>query len=89
MTEDVPRINHTGAIAKHAVAKVQPLRKDEMQPSYSQDMGLEGVTHGFYGSMMQCLGSCVGFIGAIPCCPCPNPFKEVRQGTSLAFVVRL
>lgn len=52
-----------------------------MQPSYAQDLGLEGVTHGFYGSMVQTLGSCVGFIGAIPCCPCPNPFKEVRQGS--------
>ena len=51
-----------------------------MQPSYAQDMGVEGVTHGFYGSMMQCLGSCVGFCGAVPCCPLPNPFKEVRQG---------
>ena len=51
-----------------------------MQPSYAQDLGVEGVTHGFYGSMMQSLGSCVGFCGAIPCCPFPNPFKEVRQG---------
>jgi hypothetical protein len=62
------------------VIKVQPLKKDEMQPSYAQDMGIETVTHGFYGSMMQSLGSCIGFCGAIPCCPCPNPFKEVRQG---------
>ena len=86
MTEEIPR-NHTGVTAKH-VAKVQPLRKDEMQPSYSQDLGLDGVTHGFYGSMMQTLGSCVGFFGAVPCCPCPNPFKEVRQGTSPTLVAR-
>jgi hypothetical protein len=62
------------------VIKVQPLKKDEMQPSYAQDMGIETVTHGFYGSMMQSLGSCIGFCGAVPCCPLPNPFKEVRQG---------
>jgi erythrocyte band 7 integral membrane protein len=65
--------------SKHVI-KVQPLKKDEMQPSYAQDMGIDNVTHGFYGSMMQTLGSCVGFCGAVPCCPLPNPFKEVRQG---------
>lgn len=79
MTEDVPR-NHVAPTK--AVLKVQPLKKDEMQPSYAQDLGLGDVNHGFYGSMMQALGSCVGFLGAIPCCPCPNPFKEVRQGTN-------
>jgi len=31
--------------------------------------------------MMHCLGSCVGFLGSIPCCPCPNPFKSVQQGS--------
>ena len=28
------------------------------------------VTHGIYGSMLQVFGSCIGFLGAIPCCPC-------------------
>ncbi|KAF8272489.1 hypothetical protein EI94DRAFT_1769758 [Lactarius quietus] len=79
VTEEVIR-NHSG-VAPKQIIKVQPLKKDEMQPSYAQDMGIEGVTHGFYGSMMQSLGSCVGFLGAVPCCPCPNPFKEVRQGS--------
>ena len=81
MTEEAPR-TYSGVNSRQVV-KVQPLKKDEMQPSYSQDLGLEAVTHGFYGSMMQTLGACVGFCGAIPCCPVPNPFKEVRQGTSL------
>lgn len=54
-----------------------------MQPSYAQDLGVGTVTHGFYGSMMQSLGSCIGFCGAVPCCPLPNPFKEVRQGRLL------
>lgn len=31
--------------------------------------------------MMNALGSCIGTIGMIPCCPCPNPFKEVAQGS--------
>jgi len=31
--------------------------------------------------MMHALGSCVGFCGAIPCCPLPNPFRNVQQGS--------
>jgi hypothetical protein len=86
VTEELraPRDPQTGFTAKHVI-KVQPLKKDEMQPSYAQDMGVEGVTHGFYGSMMQSLGSCIGFCGAIPCCPLPNPFKQVRQGQFFLF----
>ncbi|KAF8484824.1 hypothetical protein DFH94DRAFT_791869 [Russula ochroleuca] len=81
VTEELARDQHpTGYSARHVI-KVQPLKKDEMQPSYAQDMGIGGVTHGFYGSMKQTLGSCIGFCGAIPCCPLPNPFKEVRQGS--------
>jgi len=52
-----------------------------MQPSYAQDLGSQEVTHGFYGSMMHCLGNVIGFVGAVPCCPCPNPFKNVQQGS--------
>ncbi|KAI0080628.1 hypothetical protein K474DRAFT_1657426 [Panus rudis PR-1116 ss-1] len=63
------------------VIKVQPLKRSEMQPSYAQDLGTGEVTHGIYGSMLQALGSCVGFFGAIPCCPCPNPFRNVQQGS--------
>jgi len=37
--------------------------------------------HGFYGSMMNTLGTCVGTCGMIPCCPFPNPFKNVNQGS--------
>ncbi|CDS07129.1 hypothetical protein LRAMOSA09652 [Lichtheimia ramosa] len=39
------------------------------------------VDHGWYGTMMNCLGSIAGGLGSIPCCICcPNPFKEVDQG---------
>ncbi|OBZ70264.1 hypothetical protein A0H81_09754 [Grifola frondosa] len=34
-----------------------------------------------YGSMLQVFGSCIGFCGAIPCCPLPNPFRNVNQGS--------
>ena len=63
------------------VIHVEPLKRAEMQPSYAQDLGTGEVTHGIYGSMMQCLGGCIGFFGAIPCCPLPNPFRSVEQGS--------
>jgi regulator of protease activity HflC (stomatin/prohibitin superfamily) len=67
-------------LSKHVI-HVEPLKRSEMQPSYAQDLGSGEVTHGFYGSMMHCLGNCVGFFGAIPCCPLPNPFRNVQQGS--------
>jgi hypothetical protein len=26
------------------------------------------------------IGECIGGLGVIPCCPCPNPFRPVQQG---------
>jgi len=80
VTDDTPRPKRAEAPLP-GVMTVQPLRKNEMQPSYAQDMGVGGIEHGFYGSMMNGLGSIVGTIGMIPCCPCPNPFKDVQQGS--------
>ncbi|KAJ7749815.1 stomatin family protein [Mycena maculata] len=68
------------ALGKHMI-KVQPLKKEEMQPSYAQDLGTGEVTHGLYGSLLQGLGSVVGICGMIPCCPFPNPFQQVQQGS--------
>ncbi|EJU06686.1 hypothetical protein DACRYDRAFT_19735 [Dacryopinax primogenitus] len=65
----------------HGLITVQPLKRSEMQQSYAQDLGLSGVTHGVYGSFINTLGACIGICGAIPCCPCPNPFREVQQGS--------
>ncbi|WVR03279.1 hypothetical protein IAU60_000270 [Kwoniella sp. DSM 27419] len=85
VTDDQPRQNRTVAKpsggAPPALIHVQPLKKNDMQPSYAQDLGTGGIQHGFYGSMMNALGACVGNIGMIPCCPFPNPFKEVNQGS--------
>ena len=87
---DYNRASHSGntTAAPHPAKKndgglitVQPLRRSEMQPSYKQDLGLADVNHGFYGSLINGLGACAGSIGQFPCCPCPNPFKEVRQGS--------
>ncbi|KAJ7673804.1 hypothetical protein DFH06DRAFT_750293 [Mycena polygramma] len=65
----------------HHMIKVQPLKKEEMQPSYAQDLGTHEVTHGLYGSLLQGLGTVVGICGMFPCCPFPNPFREVQQGS--------
>ncbi|CAK9783542.1 unnamed protein product [Cutaneotrichosporon oleaginosum] len=39
------------------------------------------LQHGFYGNMLSSLGSCIGMLGQFPCCPLPNPYKEVHQGS--------
>ncbi|KAJ6530865.1 hypothetical protein DFH09DRAFT_1326760 [Mycena vulgaris] len=73
----LPRRNGPG---EHLI-KVQPLKREEMQPSYAQDLGVGEVTHGLYGSLLQGLGTLVGICGMVPCCPFPNPFREVQQGS--------
>jgi hypothetical protein len=40
-----------------------------MQPSYAQDLGVNSIEHGVYGSFINALGGCLGLLGAIPCCP--------------------
>lgn len=62
---------------------VEPPRREDLQPSYAQNLVGESEqgTHGWYGSMINTLGNCVGTFGAIPCCIiCPNPYKPVSQG---------
>lgn len=65
-----------------ALVTVQPLTKETMQPSYAQDLGVDEVGMGFYGSLINCLGAVVGGMGQFPCCICcPNPYKSVEQGS--------
>jgi len=62
---------------------VQPPRREDLQPSYAQTLQGESDSgsHGWYGGMINLLGSCIGNLGAIPCCICcPNPYKPVSQG---------
>lgn len=87
VTDDVPTSRRPVGQDKSHVIVVQPLKRSEMQPSYAQDLGTQEVTHGLYGSLLQGLGSCVGICGAIPCCPFPNPFRNVQQG-SVGLVTR-
>jgi len=66
------------------IVKVQPPRREDLQPSYAQNIHPDtedAATHGWYGGMVNMLGACIGNLGAIPCCiVCPNPYKPVQQG---------
>lgn len=65
------------------VITVQPPRREDLQPSYAQTLVGESDTgsHGWYGSMVNALGTCIGTLGAFPpCICCPNPYKSVSQG---------
>lgn len=58
---------------------VEPIRKEDLQVSYAHEM--EIPDNGWYGSLINGLGSIVGGMGTVPCCfCCPNPFKSVPQG---------
>jgi regulator of protease activity HflC (stomatin/prohibitin superfamily) len=81
-------INGTGPSSQttadhHPLVKVEPPRMEDLQPSYAKIISGDGVndSHGWYGAMINSLGSIVGTLGAIPCCiVCPNPYKPVSQG---------
>ncbi|KAF2640395.1 stomatin family protein-like protein [Massarina eburnea CBS 473.64] len=66
------------------IVKVQPPRREDLQPSYARVIKADDQdadAHGWYGAMVNSLGSCIGTLGAIPCCcVCPNPYKPVQQG---------
>ncbi|PWN49837.1 hypothetical protein IE53DRAFT_387927 [Violaceomyces palustris] len=68
-----------------AVITEQPSKRADMHastPQLNENIGLENVQHGFYGSMINCLGVIGGTFGQLPCCfCCPNPFKEIKQGS--------
>ncbi|KAL7922008.1 SPFH domain family protein [Trichoderma austrokoningii] len=60
---------------------VQPPTGEDLQRSYAAVVGSEANPKGWYGSMINTLGACIGTMGAVPCCIiCPNPYKHVNQG---------
>ena len=73
------------AIIDEPLTKVQPPRREDLQPSYASIIKPDtedASAYSWYGSMIDTLGRCVGTCGAIPCCVvCPNPYKPVDQGT--------
>lgn len=77
------RPSHNPNGLSNPMVNVQPPRREDLQPSYAQTLAGESDTgaHGWYGSMINGLGSCIGTMGAFPCCICcPNPYKPVSQG---------
>lgn len=58
------------------IVKVQPPRREDLQPSYAQVIkpdSEDASQHGWYGGMINTLGALIGNCGAIPCCiVCPN-----------------
>merc|ERR1712072_327067 len=66
------------------IVKVQPPKREDLQPSYAQVIkpdSEDASQHGWYGGMINTLGALIGNCGAIPCCiVCPNPYKPVAQG---------
>ncbi|KAF9111839.1 hypothetical protein BGX27_004373 [Mortierella sp. AM989] len=68
------------------VVGTQPKKTNEMDAQnvtakYAQEFPAQRV-NGFYGTMMNTLGTVIGTMGMIPCCICcPNPYKTVEQGT--------
>ncbi|PWY97118.1 hypothetical protein BCV70DRAFT_145844, partial [Testicularia cyperi] len=77
-----PAATTAATAPRSGVIQVQPLQRADMQPSYKQNLGLDTIEHGFYGSMMNGIGAVAGFFGQLPFCfCCPNPYKEVQQGS--------
>ncbi|KAF1834281.1 stomatin family protein [Decorospora gaudefroyi] len=78
--------SHSAGAARfdEPIVKVQPPRREDLQPSYArviQADDQDADTNGWYGAMINTLGGCIGTLGAIPCCiVCPNPYKPVSQG---------
>ncbi|KAI5458604.1 hypothetical protein BGZ63DRAFT_416220 [Mariannaea sp. PMI_226] len=73
--------SNTGGFQTQHKMTVQPPKKEDLQKSYATTVDDGSQAAGWYGSMINTLGSCIGTLGAIPCCIiCPNPFKNVQQG---------
>jgi erythrocyte band 7 integral membrane protein len=76
-----PAVHGNGGFRPQVNMTVQPPREQDLQQSYASVIGTDANPKGWYGSMINSLGSCIGTLGAIPCCICcPNPFKNVQQG---------
>ena len=79
-----PLTNGSNSNHRDNLFQVQPPRKQDLQPSYAAVLNPEvadASATGWYGGMIETLGSIIGSCGAIPCCiVCPNPYKPVSQG---------
>ncbi|KAI6248528.1 hypothetical protein HI914_03135 [Erysiphe necator] len=66
-----------------SLSNIQSIKTQEIQPRFAHIYAEESDegSHSWYGKMIGSLGSCIGTLGAIPCCFLfPNPYKSVPQG---------
>ncbi|KAI8394294.1 uncharacterized protein BYT42DRAFT_554113 [Radiomyces spectabilis] len=71
-------------LAQPSVNTTIPMKKGQLgsQPKFAMEYDISTIKHGWYGTMMNCLGDIFGALGSIPCCVCcPNPYKPVGQGS--------
>ncbi|EIE80395.1 hypothetical protein G6F46_006675 [Rhizopus delemar] len=66
----------------HTVKQVKgDFATNGVQPSFALELDISTIKHGWYGNMMNGIGSIIGALGSIPCCVCcPNPYKPIKQG---------
>lgn len=81
---DAGQTNGTSSAAPfraQAAMVVVPPRQEDLQQSYAQIVDPNANPDNWYGSMINAFGTCMGTLGAVPCCICcPNPYKQVHQG---------
>ncbi|KAI1136628.1 stomatin-like protein [Hypoxylon sp. FL0543] len=85
MNKAVDRPNGPGSsqagFRAQANMTVERPRQEDLQASYASIVGNDANPKGWYGSMINAMGACMGTLGAIPCVICcPNPYKQVSQG---------
>lgn len=74
-------VEGNGGFVSQAKMSVQPPKQEDLQRSYAKIVSNDANPKGWYGSMINALGACIGTMGAVPCCICcPNPYKSVQQG---------
>ena len=87
---------HRSLIVQAPLVDVKPLDQRDLQPTYAyRAADADTHNHGACafarwkinlrqadGSFMNGLGSCIGTLGAIPCCPFPNPYKARTSTTT-------
>ncbi|KKK15865.1 stomatin family protein [Aspergillus rambellii] len=87
MSAEASSVNGKAPVRPHhrpsGIVNVQPARLSDLQPKYAQVLEQDHQNpeaHGWYASFKHNIGECIGALGIIPCCPCPNPFRSVQQG---------
>ncbi|KAI9272487.1 hypothetical protein BY458DRAFT_508918 [Sporodiniella umbellata] len=87
--DDFSPLMNTGYTSKSGPSTSQPVKAAKgdfathgVQPRFGMELDISTIEHGWYGNMMNGLGSLLGAFGTIPCCVCcPNPYKSVSQGS--------